>query len=289
MVRIPDASLTASHAAPPARTPDGGGGVRLIASDLDGTLFGPDHQVSRRTTAAVQAAVAAGIHVIAATGRSTTSAIPRLAPVEVIHTAVCSNGSLIHDMLTGTTERFPIDPAMVDRLIATLTAVDDRFAFSWETDQGNGWDESFDDIAFVHEDLGDERGLDRRPGPSDHTTKVMIRHPEIAQDALREFLMPLVPDPLTVSTSGVQFVEVTGVGVTKASAVAELCARWNIDQQQVVAFGDNHNDAALLDWAGTGVAMGNGSEAALAAADTVIGTNADDAVAVWIEDLLSTS
>lgn len=261
--------------------------VRLIASDLDGTLFGPDHHLTPRTVAAVQAAVGAGIHVVAATGRSTTSAVPRLAPVEVIDTAVCSNGSLIHDLPTGTTtDRFPIEPAMVDRLLASLSALDERFAFCWETDHGNGWDDAFDDIAFLHEDLGEARGLDRRPVSTDRTTKIMVRHPEITQEDLREFLVPRIADPLTVSTSGVEFVEITGVGVDKATAVAELCARWGIDRAEVVAFGDNHNDASLLQWAGRGIAMGNASRAARAAADHVIGTNADDAVARWLEDLL---
>ena len=205
----------------------------------------------------MQHAVAAGIHVVAATGRSTTSAVPRLRPAEVITTAVCSNGSLIHNMLSG------------------------------ETDHGNGWDASFDDIASIHEDLGDECGLTTRPTSQHRTTKLMVRHPEITQEALREHLVPLLLDPLTVSTSGVQFVEVTGEGITKASALAHLCSDWGVDPAQVVAFGDNHNDAAMLKWAGHGVAMGNGSGLARAAADEVIGTNTDDAVAVFIESLLA--
>jgi hydroxymethylpyrimidine pyrophosphatase-like HAD family hydrolase len=97
----------------------------------------------------------------------------------------------------------------------------------------------------------------------------------------------LLVDPLTVSTSGVQFVEVTGEGITKASALAHLCTDWGIEPAQVIAFGDNHNDAAMLKWAGHGVAMGNGSSLALEAADEVIGSNADDAVAVFIESLLA--
>lgn len=190
-------------------------------------------------------------------------------------------------MLSGETERFPIDPIHVDRFFATLTALDDRYAFCWETDHGNGWDASFDDIASIHEDLGDECGLTTRPTSQHRTTKLMVRHPEITQEALREHLVPLLLDPLTVSTSGVQFVEVTGEGITKASALAHLCSDWGVDPAQVVAFGDNHNDAAMLKWAGHGVAMGNGSGLARAAADEVIGTNTDDAVAVFIESLLA--
>ncbi len=264
--------------------------VRLIASDLDGTLLGPGHELSERTIAAVRAADAAGIRVIAATGRSSTSATPRVLPAEVIRTAVCSNGSLIHDVVADvTTQRFAIDPDMVERLFQTLHYLDPGYACCWETNHGNGWDDAFGDIAFLHEDLGAERGLDRRPIASDQTTKIMVRHPEITQEQLRTHLVPLLADPLTVSTSGVQFVEITGAGVDKSTGIAELCRQWSIEPADVVTFGDNHNDAAMLAWAGHGVAMGNASEAALDAADEVIGTNADDAVAVWIERLLQDS
>jgi Cof subfamily protein (haloacid dehalogenase superfamily) len=264
--------------------------IRLIASDLDGTLLGPDHELSERTIAAVQAAHAAGIQVIAATGRSSTSATPRVRPAGVIETAVCSNGSLIHDAAADvTTHRFPIDPAMVERLFQRLHDLDTRFACCWETNHGNGWDNAFGDIAFLHEDLGEQPGLDRRPVTTDLTTKIMVRHPEITQEDLRTHLVPLMVDPLTVSTSGVQFVEITGAGVDKSTGIAHLCREWGIDPSEVVTFGDNHNDAAMLAWAGHGVAMGNASGAALDVADEVIDTNADDAVAVWIERLLQDS
>jgi Cof subfamily protein (haloacid dehalogenase superfamily) len=264
--------------------------IRLIASDLDGTLLGPDHELSERTIAAVKAARAAGIQVIAATGRSSTSATPRVRPAGVIETAVCSNGSLIHDVTADvTTHRFPIDPLMVQRLFQTLHDLDTRFACCWETNHGNGWDDAFGDIAFLHEDLGEQPGLDRRPIATDHTTKIMVRHPNITQEDLRTHLVPLMVDPLTVSTSGVQFAEITGAGVDKSTGIAHLCRQWAIDPSEVVTFGDNHNDAAMLAWAGHGVAMGNASVAALDVANEVIGTNADDAVAVWIERLLQDS
>lgn len=285
MARDPKTSPSDTDTEPRLRLPDGRR-IRLIASDLDGTLLGTDGQLASQTIAAVQAADAAGIRVVAATGRSTTSALPRIAPAAVITTAICSNGSLIHDVAPATTERFPIDSHMVVRLFETLESVDERFIFCWETDHGNGWDEAFDHIAFVHDDLGEERGLERRPNLDDRTTKIMVAHPEIDHDALRSHLVPLLADPVTVSTSGVQFVEITGAGVDKSTALAEVCRRWHVDADEVVAFGDNHNDSAMLSWAGHGVAMGNGSESAIDAADEVIGTTADHAVANWIQTFL---
>lgn len=260
----------------------------MIASDLDGTLLDTNHLLTDRTIAAVQAAHAAGIRVVAATGRSTTSAVPRVSPAEVIDTAVCSNGSLIYDLDSDQiTDRFPIAPEMVDQLFVTLTDIDDRFSFCWETDRGNGWDHGFNDTAFLHSDLGAKRGIDHRPRPTDQTTKIMVRHPEISHEDLREYLVTRMVDPVTVSTSGVEFVEITGEGVNKSTALDRLCNRWGIDPAHVVAFGDNYNDSAMLSWAGHGVAMGNASDAALDAANEVIGINADDAVAAWIENALA--
>ena len=116
----------------------------------------------------------------------------------------------------------------------------------------------------------------------------MVRHAGFdTPEALSTHIQALLTDPVTVSTSGVQFVEITGEGVDKAFGLNRLCERWSIDPADVVAFGDNHNDAAMFWWAGHGVAMGNATPSARDAADEVTGTNADDAVAGWIESRIA--
>lgn len=262
--------------------------VELIVSDLDGTLLDRYHRLSTRTIRAVRAAHAAGIRVIAATGRSSTSAVPRLEPTADITAAVCSNGSLVHDLVKDVTiRRFPIDALHVERLFGRLTAHDDRLSFSWETDRGNGWDEAFAHIAFAHEDLGDTPTLPHRPTREHHTTKIMVLHPDIEQVELRERLIPLLDDPLTVSCSGVEFVEVTGVGVNKSTGLQFLCDRWSVDPETVVAFGDNNNDVDMLRWAGRGIAVANATEEVFDVADEIIGHHDEDSVASMIEQIVA--
>lgn len=262
--------------------------MRLIASDLDGTLFGVDHQLTARTIEALRAAHDAGIRVVAATGRSSRSVVPRLRPAGVIDVAVCSNGSLIHDLPNDETiMRFPIEPAHVERFFDALAALDLDLSFCWETDRGNGWDDGFADIAALHSDLEGERQMPERPTAAVAVTKIMVRHREIVREELMAELGPHIPHGLTMSCSGVEFVEVTGPGVDKAAGLRHLCAEWGIAADEVVAFGDNHNDAPMLTWAGTGVAMANGSDTAKAAADEVIGHHADDAVAARIEAIVA--
>jgi hypothetical protein len=75
------------------------------------------------------------------------------------------------------------------------------------------------------------------------------------------------------------------VGVSKATAVAELAARCGIGRQSVLAFGDMPNDLPLKSWAGASCAVTNAHAAVLAAASCVIGSNDADGVARYLEGL----
>jgi len=72
--------------------------VRLVATDLDGTLLAPDGTVSPRTADAVRAARASGIHVVPATGRPPKSVWARAADAGLGPLGVCSNGAALVDL-----------------------------------------------------------------------------------------------------------------------------------------------------------------------------------------------
>jgi len=82
--------------------------------------------------------------------------------------------------------------------------------------------------------------------------------------------------------------EIAAAGVTKASGLAELAASHGITPDEVAAIGDMPNDVPMLQWAGASYAVANAHPAALAAADEVLASNDEDAVAVLIETLLGT-
>ena len=261
----------------------------MIASDLDGTLLGSDHRLAGRTIDALRAARAAGWTVIAATGRNPTSAMPLLGPHGVIDVLIGSNGSLVHDPITDTTvHRFPIGAAYVAALFSSLDAGFDGLSYCWELADGSAWDHGFEDVARQHEDL-----LMHAPGPrpdgTDPVTKVMVRHAELVGRQLADVLEPFLPGPLTLGCSGVDFVEVTGVGVDKSRALAHIVEPLGFTASDVIAFGDNHNDRQMLTWAGHGVAVGNAVDTAKDVADEVIGHHGDHSVAEYIESLLSLS
>lgn len=259
---------------------------RVVASDLDGTLLGPDHRLAGRTIEVLRRARGAGIVVIAATGRAPASAVALLAPYDVVDALVCSNGSIVHDVVTNTTtHRFPIEPDHLDALLPHLDAAMPGLSYCWEMDESSAWDEAFDDIAIEHDDLR-AFGIGARPMSGTRVTKVMVRHEHLLREDLADALLPHLPVPLTLGCSGVEFVEITGVGVDKSTALSCVVAERGLGAADVVAFGDNHNDTQMLAWAGHGVAVANAVDSAKAAADEVIGPHGDHSVADFIDSLL---
>jgi hydroxymethylpyrimidine pyrophosphatase-like HAD family hydrolase len=87
---------------------------------------------------------------------------------------------------------------------------------------------------------------------------------------------------ITYSTNN-GLIEVVPVGISKANGLEQVAGPLGINAIDVVAFGDMPNDVPMLSWAGRGVAMGNAHPDALAAADEVTVTNADDGVARVLE------
>lgn len=262
------------------------GAARVIASDLDGTLFGPDHRLSERTTEVLRAARRAGWLVVAATGRAPRSAMERVGGRGVVDGLICSNGSIVHDVDTdATVSRFTIDRSHVEALFHALDGAMPELSFCWEMESTYAWDPGFDDIAQEHDDL---RSFSSGPRPSsdESITKVMVRHPEYVREQLGDLLLPHLPAPLTIGCSGVDFVEITGVGVDKSRALQYVATRYGFGAEHVIAFGDNHNDVQMLRWAGHAVAVGNAVEAAKRTADEVIGHHGNHAVASYIESLL---
>jgi hydroxymethylpyrimidine pyrophosphatase-like HAD family hydrolase len=78
-------------------------------------------------------------------------------------------------------------------------------------------------------------------------------------------------------------IDVVSREASKAVMAGRLARSLNIPAEQALAIGDHDNDVSLLRWAGMGVAMGNATPAAKAAADGVTSSNLRDGVAEALE------
>ena len=261
----------------------------MFASDLDGTLLGPDHAVSARTRAAIAAALDAGVEVVAATGRSRLTALPILVDTP-IRWAVCSNGAMVWDRRHEAIDLHrPIDATLACDVIGHLRATIPDVMLGWEVIGGYGFDDRYGPKP---PSLGRHGVAGDQPEPTPDATvlKLFVDHPEVttASEAMT-VLGAHLPDGVVGVSSGGPYLELTATGVNKASTLAMLADRLGVEHDDVTTFGDSHNDIEMLRWAGTGVAMGNAHPDVAAVSDMRAPTNADDGVAAWIESTLSRS
>jgi hypothetical protein len=124
--------------------------------------------------------------------------------------------------------------------------------------------------------------------PSAPAVKLMLRHPELSADALLTHARQVLDGLAEVSHSSARdaLLEISAPGVSKASSLAQLCARAGIGSAEVMAFGDMPNDLPMLVWAGRGVAVANAHPDVLAAADEVTLSNDEAGVAAVLERVL---
>ena len=262
--------------------------VRLVATDLDGTLLRSDGTVSPYTRAVLQR-VAERLPIVLVTARPPRRAKLIANEVGVEGNVICCNGALVYDTLAdAVVAHSPILAADARRLIESLRAALPGVCFAFELERQHACEPEYRVLAvregMVPDDgvlLGDAVALCVTP-----VTKLIARHPSHAAATLAEALAATVGDGFTATYSGATFVEISASGVDKASALAAICAGREIDRAAVLAFGDMRNDLPMLRWAGRGIAVANAHPEVLAAVADVTESNADDGVARALERLV---
>ena len=262
--------------------------IQLIASDLDGTLLRNDGTVSKRTEAAVRAAVAAGFKVVLASGRPPRTVQPIADQCGLKGLAVCSNGAILYDL--DRREAIGHEHVPQEALKSIITRLREREpSVSFATEYGHRVGR---EPGFPHPDTW-VSGLDPviddiHALTADAIIKLAIHHPDHAVEKLAELVRAIVGNELSVTFSGMHFVEVAAAGVSKALGLARVCERLGVDAKRVVAFGDMPNDLAMLAFVGRGVAVGNAHPDVMAEGYETTATNDEDGVARVIETLLAT-
>jgi hydroxymethylpyrimidine pyrophosphatase-like HAD family hydrolase len=116
--------------------------------------------------------------------------------------------------------------------------------------------------------------------------KLMVRHPGVHPDVLHRQVEAVVGDAATVTWSVAGLVEISAPGITKASALRDLCGSLGVGAADVVAFGDMPNDIPMLTWAGTSYAVANAHDSVRRVAQHIAPPCAEEGVAQVLERLL---
>lgn len=261
---------------------------RLLATDLDGTLFGHDLVVSPRTRAALKRWTdAGGIHAIA-TGRMFQATLPIAADLGVTAPLICYQGAWIRCPVTlADTWHRTMDPALAREAIAALEAAGfgvqlfrDDGLFMTHVGEAQRAYMALSRVAPTMVGSWEEVFAAGAP------TKIVAIAPEDAVRAQVVALRERFGDRLFVVQSQPTFLEVAHRDVNKGVALAKLAEGLGVPMAEVVAVGDGQNDVDMIRAAGLGVAMGNGHPELKAAADRITGSLAEDGVAQLIEALM---
>jgi Cof subfamily protein (haloacid dehalogenase superfamily) len=264
------------------------GRVRMVATDLDGTIVRADGTISARSVAAFHACSRAGIDVVFVTGRPPRWMGPVADATGHTGTAICGNGALVYDLgaekILRARTLAPDDVRDVvkrvrDAIGDVQVAIESLEGFLREPGYRTRWDAQSD------QRVGN---LDEMLELAPSVVKLLVRQEGSTGDAMLAAVRPVLEGIAQPTHSNVNdcLVEVSALGVSKASTLAALAAQRGIDRADVVAFGDMPNDLEMLGWAGRGYAIADGHPEAVAAADAVAPPCHEDGVAQVLEDLL---
>ncbi len=260
--------------------------IRLVATDIDGTIVRSDGTMSPRTVRALAAVEDAGLLLVLVTGRPARWMHPIVEATGHRGVAICANGALVYDLHSESElESFPIPVGAGLEAAARLRNLMPNAFFGVERSTGLAHEPAFvPRWALDAEAPAPLSELYRRP-----VFKMLVRDESSTGDRMLELARPALAGLVEVTHSNAAdcLLEISALGVTKASTLARVAAEHGITATEVLAFGDQPNDVGMLQWAGSGYAMGNAHPDVLAAVPLHAGSVADDGVAEVIEQVLS--
>ncbi len=268
---------------------------KLLALDLDGTALGGDPDLFAPGLAeAAAGAAAGGCTVVVATGRPAACLPAAMDPMpDWVGWLILCDGAEIQDARTSACLwRRAFSAASLACVEQAAARWDlpveyiDRSSCYHLTAAARRWVEASGPSAF-HKNVVARHGrlLDAPAASLAGLDVLKINMPFVPQE-LRPGFAAAVGDAALILDCGPGGLELTAPGAGKLAAVQVLVRTLGLGMKDVMALGDSGNDAALLQAAGLGVAMGNGQAEVLAAAHTVTGRNTEGGAADAIRQFL---
>lgn len=250
------------------------GRIKLIASDLDGTLLRNDKTLSSRTRAVLARCRERGVLFFAATARPPRVLESRIDGLSY-DGALCHNGGVA--LLHGETiweNGFSPETALplVRRVLREFPGARVSAEIGGQLYANFDCSSLWEKAEFTCTDFST---LPSRP-----LDKLLIG---LDFPGMAEKILALLPEGLAGQVSENSIFMVQPKGVEKGKALKAVCKRLGISPAETVAFGDDWNDISLLKAAGTGVAVENALPEVKTAADEICGGNEEDGPARWLE------
>ena len=265
--------------------------VKIIATDLDGTLMAPDHlTVTERTKNALYEAHKKGVKIAIATGRTLAFIDYVVNQIPFVDYIIHSNGAAVFDRKNNEyIYTNLVSPEITAEAITLLNSMPIYYNIyvGGNTYVQNGTEKYYinDGLpeAFIAEFSAKSKWCDNLgetvKGKGAELIDVFYNTDEqkIAVFSFFEENNIFMTSALAGVVSG------TAMGSDKGTALGGLCKKLGILPDEAMTFGDASNDSTMLEFAKYSFAMENGDELCKKAAKNSAPSNADDGVAVIVE------
>jgi HAD superfamily hydrolase (TIGR01484 family) len=253
--------------------------IRLIISDIDGTLLGPDGALPPENIVALGQAAARGVRLAVATIRKRDSAEQIARQLGSACTLICDGGASIYDERGARLHSLSI-PLDLARALAALADAH-QLPLLTTIDELNYYRPGSHPAAHIAAQGVD---VDSALAALDRPPARFIVRGELGVDLLmRAFAdAPLRFVRHYYADGTLADAAITHAGATKEAALAWICRQWELDPADVLALGDAEADIGMLRLAGVGVAVGNAHASVKAAADWVAPDAAEAGVAAAV-------
>lgn len=267
--------------------------IRLIATDLDGTLLDRDGFIRPYTRRTLKECMDRGITVMLVSGRCHNTARMPAVQARLDLVIASSNGARIDKTAYGPTiyerlmnrEECAAAYAVLKDCPGKIHSYIRGVNFAREGDRSTGekrirFDGLPDDpVQWVYNDIArmEAEGLDNV-----HKFEIYDDRPEL----LAEYGRRLTEIGMAVTSSNPEDIEIQPMDSTKGMAVRKMAELLGITKDQIICFGDNTNDESMLREAGIGVAMSNAVPELRAVADYIAPPNCFEGEARTIRSLV---
>ncbi|MCE0493546.1 Cof-type HAD-IIB family hydrolase [Vibrio salinus] len=263
----------------------------IVASDLDGTLLNPNHQLSEFTKVTLKELHQQGYTFVFATGRHHVDVAGIREMTGIPAFMVTSNGARVHTPENKLLVNRNIPANLIQDIIDTLKEEDDIYVNIYQND---AWfiDKYCEELHSLHQESGFMFDLfDACKAPTDGVAKIFFIHRYKNHELLAKYetlLNERFNGLISVAFSTPWCLEVMEAGTSKGIALKVVAESMEKSLQDCIAFGDGMNDVEMLSMAHKGALMGTAHEKVLTALPNIerIGSSSDDAVPHYLREHL---
>ena len=262
--------------------------IRLIATDLDGTFFTDNKDISVKNMKAASDAFERGILIVPATGRSLYTIPKKVLELNCIRYVITSNGAGITDLKNGKSiYKNQLDSQTAFKVIDIALSVDimveiftEGRAYILKKFADNlinyGVNPKFKD--WILDTRNTVNNFSEILSETSTVENINLIFTDLNK---REKIYKYIINNLNVEVTNSlgNNLEIGRKGCSKGTALENLTALLNMDMENTMCFGDNENDRDMIIKAGIGVAMANGEESVKSVADYITKSNNDDGFA----------